>query len=120
MAKQILIIEDSPTVRSMVKEMVEEERYEVVPADSGEEGLKKAIEEEPDLILLDISLPGIDGFDVLHRLRREPGTKSIPVIMLTSKGESGHIFRAMELKANDYIIKPFQAEELLNLIKKYI
>ena len=119
-SKKILIIEDSPTVRAMVKETIEKKGYEVIEADNGEEGLEMAKEGQPDLILLDISLPGIDGFEVLHRLRRDPETESMLTIMLTSKGETSHIMRAIELMSDDYIIKPFEAEELLTLIRRYI
>jgi len=118
--RKILIIEDSPTVCHMVEEVIVKKGYKIMLAVNGEEGLEMAKEGRPDLILLDITLPGIDGFEVLHRLRRDPETGSILTVMLTSKGDTGHIRRAIELKADDYLIKPFEAEELLTLVKRYI
>ena len=76
--------------------------------------------ENPNLILLDIMMPGIDGFEVLRELKSDPATTNIPVVMLTAKGESESLFKAQDLESTDYIIKPFEAEEFLKVIKKYI
>ncbi len=119
MKNKILIVDDEPDVVEFLKKRLEASNFDVVSAGDGVEGLKKAREVRPDLILLDVIMPRKDGFKMLGELRSEEATFRIPVIMLTAKGEADSIFRGQELGAMDYIIKPFEFEELLKFIRKY-
>lgn len=116
----ILIVDDEPNLRDSVRSILEASGYRASSACCGEEGLKKADEEHPDLILLDVVMPDINGLEVLHRLRNNPKTESIPVVMLSVKGDTDFLFKAERLRATDYIIKPFDSQELLKLVGRYI
>jgi CRP-like cAMP-binding protein/CheY-like chemotaxis protein len=114
----ILIIEDEEDIRLNLTEILSLAKYDVIAASDGKEGIGKAQKEFPDLILCDVMIPYIDGFGVLHIVRKNPDTKDIPFIFLTSKSEMSSIRNAMSLGANDYITKPFESGDLLNTIKK--
>ena len=118
--KKILVVDDEPHLVQMVKRRLEANRYDVVTAKDGEEGLKKASSEKPDLIVLDVTMPTIDGFEMLKRLKSDDQTRSIPVIMLTASGRTNDIFEGQKLKATDYLIKPFEPDDLLKAIKRCI
>jgi len=120
MAKRILLVDDEAQLVEMVRIRLEAEGYEVITAIDGKDGLQKADVFRPDLIILDIMMPGIDGFEVLRRLRVNIATQHIPVIMLTAKGDSTAMFKAHDLGSTDYFIKPFNTQELLDFIKRYI
>ncbi len=121
MAKErVLVIEDEEDILALVHYNLAREGYEVTCATSGEEGLKKACEIEPDLILLDLMLPGIDGMEVCRRLKKERRTASIPLIMVTAKGEEADVVTGLELGADDYVTKPFSTKVLLARIKTVI
>ena len=117
MAKKILLIDDDSQLIELVAMRLEANEYQVLAAFSGQDGLSMAESEEPDLILLDITMPGMDGLEVLRKLKYNSKTSHIPVVMLTSKTESQAIFRSQELRAVEYIIKPFEPKELLSIIK---
>ena len=112
-AKKILIIEDEPDIVELIAYNLEREGYRVISANSGETGLAKVISEHPDLILLDIMLPGMNGLDVCRRLKSHDTTRHIPVIMLTARDEDANIVTGLELGADDYITKPFSPRVLL-------
>ncbi|MFA5117863.1 MAG: response regulator [Candidatus Omnitrophota bacterium] len=116
---KILIVDDEPDVIFFVKKQLEAQGYEIITASDGDEGLRKAREDNPGLILLDVVMPHRDGFSVLHELQLDDQTKNIPVIMLTAKAESKAVFQGQELGAVDYIIKPFDVQVLLKFVKKY-
>ena len=118
--KTILIVDDEVQFSEVLQMRLEANRYAVQTAASGEEGLQKAASLQPGLILLDVMMPGIDGYETLRRLRQDTKTRQIPVVMLTAKGESKSIFRAQELGASDYIIKPCPSEELLQMVRRYL
>lgn len=120
MKKKILMIDDEPDFVEMVRMRLEANGYEVCTASAGEEGLKVAQAENPHLILLDVMMPGMDGFQVLRKLRSMPDTKYIPVIMLTARGESKAIFKAQEEGVTDYLIKPCDAPALLETIARHV
>ena len=121
MAKnKILVIDDEPEVVELLKKRLERVGYQVITATDGMGGFKKACEQKPDLILLDIIMPEVDGLTVLRRLRAEEATCEIPVIMVTAKGRTDSMFEAQRYRATDYIIKPFQWSELLRFIKRYL
>ncbi len=116
----ILIIEDEEDILELVAYNLEKENYRVLKAESGEDGVALAKRELPDLIILDLMLPGIDGLDVCRELKREDKTAGIPIIMLTAKGEEADIVVGLELGADDYITKPFSVKVLLARIKAVI
>lgn len=121
MLKKILLIDDEPDFVAMITDLLETNGYKVFTANNGENGIKKCKECCPDLILLDIMLPKIDGLEVLYRLRNiHPDTKNTPIIMITGKTEIESFFQAKGFGATEYIIKPFHPEDLLSLIAKHL
>jgi len=124
MAKaHILIVEDEPDIVEILQYNLEKEGFTVSIAKSGEDALAKTRSLLPNLILLDLMLPGIDGFDVCRLLKNEQKISSIPVIMVTAKGEESDIITGLELGADDYITKPFSPRVLLarirNVLRRY-
>ncbi len=115
MAKTLLIVDDERTIRVSIKAALAGEGYNFIEADSGKEALKKAEKNTPDLILLDIMMPGMDGFEVLKQLKKNPLTKRIPVIMITAKSDIQSVEKSHSEGAIYYITKPFIVS---NLVKK--
>lgn len=105
MPKTILIIEDDKFLRQLIVQKLLKEEYNVSEAVDGEEGIKKIKEEKPDLVLLDLILPGIDGFEVLSRMKKDEEISSIPVIILSNLGQREDVERGLNLGAVDYLIK---------------
>ena len=116
---KILLVDDEPEVLEFLKKRLEKEGFLVSTAKDGVEGLQKAQSELPDLILLDIIMPNKDGFTMLKELRAEESLRSIPVIIVTAKGETSAVFEGQELRATDYLIKPVDFEQLLKYIRRY-
>lgn len=116
-SSHILIIEDEPDITEILKYNLEKNRYRVSSAGSGEEGLEAARETLPDLVLLDLMLPGMDGLEVCRKLREDPRTRELLVIMLTAKGTEADVVVGLTLGADDYIVKPFSTVELLARVK---
>lgn len=115
----ILIVEDDKFLRELIVQKLIREKYEVSEAVDGEQGIKKIKEEKPSLVLLDLILPGIDGFEVLSRMRDEPSISSIPVIILSNLGQKEDVERGLKLGAADYLIKAhFTPGEIIEKIKK--
>ena len=115
---KILIIEDDKFLRELIVMKLKKESYDVLDAVDGEEGIKKIREEKPDIILLDLILPGIDGFEVLSQIKSDPTVSSIPVIILSNLGQKEDIERGIELGATDYMIKAhFTPGEIVEKIK---
>ena len=112
MRKTILAVDDDASTRKILAFRLKQAGYRVLTAESGEEGLRLAEQERPDLILLDIMMPKMKGRDVCARLKASPATARIPVIFLTALGLPDHIKGGMDLGADDYLVKPFQAAEL--------
>lgn len=115
--KKILIVEDEHDILQLVKLYVEKEGFRTVSATSGTEGLRQVKQEKPDLVVLDLMLPGIDGLEVCKRLRAAPETALLPIIMLTAKAEEADTVVGLELGADDYITKPFSPKTLVARIK---
>jgi two-component system alkaline phosphatase synthesis response regulator PhoP len=115
--KKILVVDDEEDILELVRYNLAREGYKVLCASSGEDGLKAAKSEKPDLIVLDLMLPGIDGLDVTRRLKGDPATRRIPIVMLTARGEESDIVAGLELGAEDYITKPFSPRVLVARIK---
>ena len=120
MNEKILIVDDEPDLLELVRDTLEMAGYTVITASDGEEGLKSITEDSPDLVILDIKMPKIDGMEVLERVRKNPLLNELPVIMLTSLKGEGIIREAKEVGANDYIVKPFNQIDLLNRVKRVI
>ncbi len=122
---KILLIDDDPDFVEATKVVLESRPYEIITALGGEEGLKKAREEKPDLVLLDIIMPDIDGFQVCQQLKKDPQLSQIPVIMITSFSEkymesSIGVSQGLSLEAEDFIDKPVAPAELLIRVEKWL
>jgi len=115
--EKILIVDDEEDILELVAYNLAREGYRTVRAVSGEEALKKCRSEMPDLIVLDLMLPGIDGLEVMKVLKKDPAAKGIPTVMLTAKGEEADIVAGLELGADDYITKPFSPRVLLARVR---
>lgn len=114
---KILIIEDHFEVRENLHELLELCNFEVLSAPNGEKGIQEAISAQPDLILCDIMMPGIDGYEVLATLAQQPETAAIPFIFLSARADKADIRRGMLLGADDYVTKPFEEQDLLRAIQ---
>jgi len=118
---RILIIEDDKFLRELIIQKLGKEGYDIVEAAEGEEGLRKMKEEKPDLVLLDLILPGIDGFEVLRRAKADEETSSVPVIILSNLGQRDDVEKGIELGAIDYLIKAhFTPGEIVDKIKEIL
>lgn len=114
--KTILLIEDNDEIRENTAEILELAMYNVFTAPNGKLGVEKAVDVKPDLIICDIMMPVLDGYGVLHAIQKQEEIKNTPFIFLTAKTERGDLRKGMELGADDYITKPFDATELLNAV----
>lgn len=118
MSKKILIVEDDEFLVQMYATKLESQDYTVLISSDGKQALKTIKKDKPDLIILDLNLPVMDGFEVLGELKKNEETKSIPVLILTNYGQKEHIDRCLSLGANDYLIKAhFVPSEVLEKIK---
>jgi two-component system, OmpR family, alkaline phosphatase synthesis response regulator PhoP len=115
--EHVLIVEDEEEIQELIAYNLSREGFRTSVAGSGEDALKKVRSERVDLVLLDLMLPGMDGLDVCKIIKKEEKTSSIPVIMLTAKGEESDIVTGLELGADDYIVKPFSPKVLVARIK---
>lgn len=115
--KSILVIEDNTDIRENTAEILTLAGYKSFTAENGKRGVEVALNESPDLIVCDIMMPELDGYGVLHLLKKNPSTENIPFIFLTAKTERGDFRKGMEMGADDYITKPFEDIELLNAIE---
>ena len=121
MAKKILIVEDDKFLRDLISQKLLKEGFEIVQAVDGEDGVKKIKDEHPDLILLDLILPGIDGFEVLSQMKSDQNSASIPVIILSNLGQKEDIDKGLKMGAADYLIKAhFTPGEIIDRIEKVI
>ena len=109
----LLVIEDDPDIVELLRYNLEREGFRVLIATDGEHGLADAARHQPDLLLLDLMLPGLDGLEVCRRLRAQEGTRGIPVLVLTAKSEEADVVIGLEMGADDYLTKPFSPRELL-------
>ena len=111
--KKILVVDDSPTERHVLVELLTRNGYQVITAENGEEGVGKAKTELPDLILMDVVMPGLNGYQATRTLTRDEATKHIPVIVCTSKGQETDRIWGLRQGALDYLVKPVNGEDLL-------
>ena len=113
---KIMVVDDSPTERHFLGELLTKQGYQVVMAESGEEALEKAKQLKPDLILMDVVMPGLNGFQATRAITKAEETKNIPVIMCTSKGQETDKVWGMRQGARDYVVKPVNKDDLLRKI----
>lgn len=118
--RKVLLIDDEVTLLEVMKTNLEIEGYEVVTEMSGETGLVSAVVDQPDVVILDIMMPGVDGWEICQRLRTDPRTKYIPIIMLTALDETQHVVKGFEVGADDYLAKPFDNAELFARLKSVL
>ena len=119
MAK-ILLVDDEPDIRFLTKRMLERQGYSVAEAEDGETALRMLQEERPDLVLLDVRMPGLNGWEVCRRIKADEETKSIPVVMFTVRTSEEDMLRSREYGADAHINKPFDRDELLRLVEKML
>lgn len=117
MNERILVIEDDPNALRLVEYTLGQEGYQVITAADGLEGLKKAREEHPDLIILDIMLPGLDGYEVCQQLRQEPKTIKLPILMLSAKAREIDKATGLKVGADDYLTKPADPAMIVAKVK---
>lgn len=117
-SKKILVCDDERHIVRLIQVNLERQGYQVVTAYDGKEGLEKVKSEKPDLLVLDVMMPYMDGFEVLKTLRREPETESLRVIMLTAKAQDKDVFEGYHFGADMYLTKPFNPMELVTFVKR--
>jgi len=118
--KKILLVDDSSTVLLMERMILSKSPYDLVTARDGWEGVEKAKAERPDLILMDVVMPRMDGFEACRRLRADDETRQIPVIMVTTRGELQSVESGYESGCSDYVTKPINGLELLSKVRNYL
>lgn len=120
MAVKILVCDDERSIVRLIQVNLERQGWTVVTAYDGKEGLEKIMSEKPDICVLDVMMPYMDGFEVLKNLRREPSTQKLPVVMLTAKAQDKDVFEGYHYGADVYLTKPFNPMELVTFIKRII
>ena len=120
MTRRILVVEDQPDNRRIMRDLLASVGYEMIEAIDGEAGVRLADEQRPELILMDIQLPGLDGYEATRRIKAEPELRAIPIIVVTSYALSGDDAKARAAGADDYVAKPFSPRQLLAMIRKHL
>ena len=120
MDKKILVIEDDPATLRLIDYSLRHEGFQVLTASNGLEGLRKVHDEEPDLIILDVMLPGMDGFEICHHLRSEPDTAQLPILMLSAKAQEIDKDTGLKVGANDYLAKPADPSEIVSRVERLL
>jgi CheY-like chemotaxis protein len=118
--KKVLLVDDSPTVLMMEKMLLARQQYEVVTASDGAEGVERARAHRPDLILMDVVMPRMDGFEAVRQIRADAALRQIPVIMVTTRGEPVNVEQGYAAGCSDYVTKPIDGLELLTKVKSYL
>ncbi len=118
--KKILIVDDEAELRATLRQWLEQAKYYILEAADGRQALNVIRNERPHLVLLDVKMPEMDGWEVLQAIRADDEMSSLPVIMLTAYGETDSLLESQRMHANDFFIKPFKLEELLIFIKRYL
>jgi two-component system cell cycle response regulator DivK len=120
MSKRILVIEDNEDNRRIVRDLLTSVGYEIIEAVTGSEGVDAAATQHPDLILMDIQLPGMDGYEATRRIKAKPALNDIPIIAVTSYALSGDDVKAFEAGCDGYVSKPFSPRALLAKVREYL
>jgi DNA-binding response OmpR family regulator len=116
----ILVVDDEPDVVEIVRFRLERDGHTIVSAADGPTGLVTAFTRSPDLVILDVMMPGIDGFEVLRRMKNDPRTAHTPVIMLTAKADFSSVAQGWNMDVDNYVTKPFEVDELSNIVKNVL
>ncbi len=116
MVKKILVIEDDPATSRLVDYSLRHEGYEIITAFNGLEGIRKAKNEAPDLVILDVMLPGMDGFEICHRLKADPVTAQLPILMCSAKAQDMDKQTGLKVGADDYLSKPAAPAEIVKRV----
>ena len=117
--KKILVVDDAETIL-MMERMILGKSYTVITAKNGEKALAAATTEKPDLIILDVVMPDMDGFEVCRRIKSDESTRSIPIIMVTTKGETSNMEKGFESGCNDYLTKPINGADLMSKVRSHL
>ena len=120
MAYKILVVDDEPTIVRLMEFVLARQGHDMVVAVNGEEALQKIRTEQPDLVLLDIMMPRIDGYEVAQQLRADPATAALPIIMLSAKAQGEDIRRGVEVGVDEYVTKPFSPEHLVSVVSTHL
>ncbi len=120
MRKKILLVDDSPTILMMEQMVLRGLQYEIVTARNGCEAVERACAERPDLILMDVVMPEMNGFDACHRIRQEPSLGRVPIILVTTRGEEQSVETGFQSGCSDYITKPINGAELLTKVRSFL
>jgi DNA-binding response OmpR family regulator len=120
MNEKILVVEDDPISLRLIQYTLQHEGYQVLSAPNGLDGMRKVREEEPDLVILDVMLPGIDGFEICHRLRAEPQTARLPILMLSAKAQEIDRDTGLKVGADDYLAKPASPSEIVKRVESLL
>ena len=120
MDKKILVIEDDPATLRLIDYSLRHEGYQVLMASNGLDGLRKVHNEEPDLIILDVMLPGMDGFEICHHLRSEPDIAQLPILMLSAKAQEIDKDTGLKVGADDYLAKPADPSEIVRRVESLL
>lgn len=118
MPKRILVVDDEPHIVRLVQVNLQREGYEVLTAYDGVDALEKVAGEKPDMVVLDVMMPRMNGFEVLKKLKADDATRDIPVIMLTAKAQDADVFRGWQSGVDSYLTKPFNPMELLTFVRR--
>ncbi|MEK6613612.1 MAG: response regulator [Candidatus Binatota bacterium] len=118
--KKVLVVEDHPDMRELLIWQMELMGFLAIPAKHGKEGVEKAVQERPHLILMDIMMPGMDGWEATRTLRSNPETQDIPILAATALFRESDLKTCIEAGCNDYIVKPFTFQELQGKVKEFI
>lgn len=118
--KKILVVDDSNTAVMLERMILSQRDYDIVVARDGQEAVEKAVREQPDLILMDVVMPRLDGFGACARLRQQDLTKTIPIILVTTRGEARNIETGFQNGCSDYVTKPINGLELLSKVKSFL
>jgi diguanylate cyclase len=117
---RILVVDDHPQIVRLIQRVLETDGHEILTAGDGEGALRKIQEEQPALVLLDVMLPGMDGYQVLGAMKADPATQQIPVIMLTGMDQDIAVTHGLQLGAECYLPKPFRPAEILSLVRRFL
>jgi len=120
MTKRILVVEDQPDNLQILHDLLTSEGYQIIEAQDGEEGIRAAAAERPDLILMDIQLPRLDGYEATRRIKADPALRAIPIIVVTSYSLSGDEAKARAAGCDDFVPKPYSRRQLMAKIREYL
>ncbi len=120
MSRKILLVDDSPTALLMEQMLLGKASYELILAKNGKEGIERALAEHPDLILMDIVMPAVDGLEACRRLRADPSASATPIIMVTTRGEMRVVEDGYRSGCSDYVTKPIDGHELLSKVRSLL